>query len=229
MKCEQNISTWNFSLWYTTPQRAYCAPFMKPWLTVLVRTDCHSICNHWKNPRHGFSPKFSRLLSGALEVKFMGSFISNKRMKLNIYNCHLISVRKACVVSCELLLTVTFLCHGDYLVCRCLQWNVGSCLSPRRHFPSEMLLIMTIMAFWLMKRKKFWFRKIWALKARSVASHGISVVESRMVSLGALFHRSPWFSLRFSFSGIMGLCQLERVWRRPFITSITLWLLVRSR
>lgn len=171
-------------------------------------------------------------MSGALQVKFilkfMGSFISNKRMKLNICNCHFISVRKAFVCH-EFCLTVTFLCHGGHLVCRSLQWNVGSCLSPRRHFPLEMLLIMTIMAFWLMKRKKFWFRKILVLKARSVTSHGISAVESRMVSLDALFYRSPWLSLRFSFSGIMGLCQLERVWRRPFITSITLWLHVRSR
>lgn len=52
---------------------------------------------------------------------------------------------------------------------------------------------------------------------------------AKMINLGALFHRSPLLSLRFSFSGIMGLCQLERAWRRPSITSITLWLLVRSR
>lgn len=72
------------------------------------------INEHWlaqhleplENPSHAFSRKLFQLLSGALEVKikskFMGSFIPNKKMKLNMHQCHFISVRNA-FVSLELL------------------------------------------------------------------------------------------------------------------------------
>lgn len=91
-----------------------CVPLPKPRL-VLLSTDWLGMCNLCRIPvmlSLPSSPSFCQGLEVKNKAKFMGSFVSNKKMKLNIPQCHFISVRMhSWVLSC--CLTVAFLCHGD--------------------------------------------------------------------------------------------------------------------